>query len=47
MNVNYSSYLEDGEGEHKIINFIKKFGDKTCMIFGLDADLIFLSLLTD
>ena len=48
----YSSYLEVGEGEHKIINYIKnnetELIDKEIMIYGLDADLIILSLtLTD
>ena len=48
----YSSYLEAGEGEHKIINYIKNHQeellDKELMIYGLDADLIILSLtLTD
>jgi 5'-3' exoribonuclease 1 len=44
----YSSYLEPGEGEHKIIDYIKKnrdtLIDKDLMIYGLDADLIILSL---
>ena len=39
-----------GEGEHKIINFIKKnnfdFMESHC-IYGLDADLIFLALTTN
>jgi 5'-3' exoribonuclease 2 len=43
----YSSYLEKGEGEHKIFQHIKdnyKNNEKTHIIYGLDADLIFLSL---
>jgi 5'-3' exonuclease len=37
---------EHGEGEHKIINYIKSLGDDKCIdiIYGLDADLIMLSL---
>lgn len=46
----YSSYHSPGEGEHKILQDIKKRSkDKTnnedvYVIYGLDADLIFLSL---
>lgn len=52
----YSSYLECGEGEHKILQFIKKHKlnwqneiDNNLLldpiiIYGLDADLIFLAL---
>jgi len=44
----YSSYMEHGEGEHKIINHIKankdEFRDKNIVIYGLDADLIILGL---
>jgi 5'-3' exonuclease len=42
----YSSYHSVGEGEHKILQYIKKniTQDKTIVIYGLDADLIFLSL---
>jgi 5'-3' exoribonuclease 2 len=42
----YSSYKEEGEGEHKIIKYIKKNSDNTHknVIYGLDADLIFLSM---
>lgn len=50
-NIIYSSYKEPGEGEHKIIQYIKnnksidgKFSNLTHVIYGLDADLIFLSL---
>jgi 5'-3' exonuclease len=44
----YSSYHEAGEGEHKILQFIKKNIDpkETIIIYGLDADLLFLSLAT-
>lgn len=44
----YSSYHELGEGEHKIIQYIKTsseaFSGKTILIYGLDADLLFLTL---
>jgi len=45
----YSSYKERGEGEHKIIQYIKKNNkyENTHVIYGLDADLIFLSLSID
>lgn len=42
----YSSYHEEGEGEHKILQYIKtnyKFKDPI-IIYGLDADLLFLAL---
>lgn len=44
----YSSYHEAGEGEHKILQYIKKNIDPkdTIIIYGLDADLLFLSLST-
>jgi 5'-3' exonuclease len=44
----YSSYHEPGEGEHKILQYIKKNIDptETIIIYGLDADLLFLSLAT-
>lgn len=42
--VTYSSYKKCGEGEHKILEHIKKQNNKNCVIYGLDADLIFLSL---
>lgn len=42
----YSSYHDEGEGEHKILQYIKanlKSSD-SIVIYGLDADLLFLSL---
>lgn len=42
----YSSCYEAGEGEHKIIQYIKKnnsFND-SILIYGLDADLLFLTM---
>jgi len=44
-NIKYSSYHECGEGEHKILQDIKKYNNnETIVIYGLDADLIFLAL---
>lgn len=43
----YSSFKEEGEGEHKIYSYMKSnYRDKkhVHIIYGLDADLIFLSL---
>ena len=42
----YSSCFEESEGEHKILNYIKNEVDnnKNIVIYGLDADLLFLSL---
>ena len=42
----YSSYHDEGEGEHKILQYAKNnidISDKI-VIYGLDADLLFLSL---
>lgn len=45
IKINYSSYHVVGEGEHKILQHIKSTeNDKDIVIYGLDADLIFLSL---
>lgn len=46
IKIMYSSYHSEGEGEHKILQYIKKniSNDKTIVIYGLDADLMFLSL---
>ena len=40
----YSSCYSPGEGEHKLLKFIKNNLDKINIIYGLDADLIFLAL---
>ena len=42
----YSSYHDEGEGEHKILQYIKNnlSQNDTIIIYGLDADLLFLSL---
>jgi len=42
----YSSYHVEGEGEHKILQYIKKNinSKDTIVIYGLDADLLFLAL---
>lgn len=46
LNVMFSDASVPMEGEHKIIQDIKLKSNKTCCIYGLDADLIFLSLLS-
>lgn len=43
-NIIYSSCYEPSEGEHKILQFIKSNLEYSYVIYGLDADLIFLSL---
>jgi 5'-3' exonuclease len=42
----YSSYHVEGEGEHKILQYIRKNVklEDTIVIYGLDADLLFLAL---
>ena len=45
----YSSYKEEGEGEHKIFDFIRQNPEEhndslNTVIYGLDADLIMLSI---
>ena len=46
MEVIFSNEKAPGEGEHKLINFIRKHGTKSesYCIYGMDADLIMLSL---
>jgi len=44
INIIYSSYLNPGEGEHKLLNYIRDNKIYSYIIYGLDADLIFLSL---
>lgn len=48
IEVTYSSCFEEGEGEHKILQHIRdnknSYNDKNIIIYGLDADLIFLAL---
>jgi len=48
IEIEYSSYMAQGEGEHKIIMHIKEnkneLQNKNIVIYGLDADLIILSL---
>ena len=46
IEVVFSNEKACGEGEHKVLNFIRYYGDKneTYCIHGLDADLIMLSL---
>ena len=49
IKVLFMDHTKAGEGEHKIIQFIKDFKHTksvTHIIYGLDADLIFLSLTT-
>jgi 5'-3' exoribonuclease 1 len=48
-NIIYSSYLIPSEGEHKLLQYIRKNNnfENTYVIYGLDADLIFLSLTTN
>ena len=42
----YSSYHDEGEGEHKIIQYIRNNikSNANIVIYGLDADLLFLSM---
>jgi len=46
LEIIYSSCFMPGEGEHKIMDFIKKNNTNSYIIYGLDADLIFLCLAT-
>ena len=51
INIIYSSYKIPGEGEHKLLQFIKDNNTKnkkfSYVLYGLDGDLIFLSLLSN
>ncbi|KAJ6247265.1 5'-3' exoribonuclease [Anaeramoeba flamelloides] len=54
LKVIYSSHLDPGEGEHKIIEYMKNYknsdnydANSTHCLFGNDADLIILSLVTN
>ena len=41
-----SGFRNPGEGEHKVMNFIKNYNSSaTFLVYGLDADLILLSML--
>jgi len=44
--INYNGSENNGEGEHKIFNYIKINDNKKIIIHGLDADLIILSLMS-
>ena len=48
LEVIFSNSNVPGEGEHKIFNYIKNniknLSDKTISVYGLDADLIMLSM---
>lgn len=44
MEIIYSSYHTPGEGEHKILDHLKSAKSKNNIIYGLDADLIFLAM---
>lgn len=48
VEVIFSSSKNCGEGEHKLVKYVRDFGldDETYMIFGMDADLFMLSLAT-
>jgi len=47
VQVIYSNEKVPGEGEHKIMNYVRKYGKKEdCVgVYGLDADLVMLGLL--
>lgn len=46
VNIIFSNEKSPGEGEHKLINYIRKYGkdEDTYCLYGLDADLIMLAL---
>jgi len=43
----FSDTTERGEGEHKILQYIKKNNIQKSVIYGLDADLIMLSIVSN
>lgn len=47
IEVRVSTTGEPGEGEHKILCEMRKIRPATCTIYGLDADLILLSMLLE
>lgn len=47
VNFVFSSSNEPGEGEHKIFHYIKQNETTNNVVYGLDADLIMLSLIND
>lgn len=47
LNVIYSSCKTPSEGEHKLLEYIKNNKNYSYVIYGLDADLVFLSLASD
>ena len=46
LEIIYSSCYTPSEGEHKLLQYIYKNKNYTYMTYGLDADLIFLTLAT-
>lgn len=46
LNIYYSNEKVSGEGEHKILEYIRKYGNEndTYCMYGIDADLIMLSM---
>lgn len=45
VTVRVSTTKEGGEGEHKLLAYMREVRPVTCTIYGLDADLILLSML--
>jgi 5'-3' exoribonuclease 2 len=46
LKILYSSCYTPGEGEHKLLQYIYKYPEYKYVTYGLDADLIFLTLAT-
>lgn len=46
IEVVFSNHRVPGEGEHKMLNYVRQYGqsNESCCIYGSDADLIMLSL---